>query len=227
MSEPAYFYNSSGNDREYDADSFSNWLKTLFTNGVVNGGLQVVANGDMTLTVKTGTGLIGGKVKIFTENTTLKLATASGTLNRIDNIVLRRDDERRDFFIEIVKGAEAANPTPPALVRSGNIYDLKLAEVTVNKGVVSVTQAKVNDTRADRNKCGWVIGNTGTIDVKQLLAQINASFNEWFNTIKGKLGQDLAGNLQLQIDEMNKKIKYGTTLPSEGKEGDVFILIEK
>lgn len=227
MSEPAYFYNSNESDREYDADSFSNWLKTLFTNGVVNGGLQVIANGDMTLTVKTGTGLIGGKVKIFTENTTLKLATASGTLNRIDNIVLRRDDERRDFFIEIVKGAEAANPTAPELVRSGNIYDLKLAEVTVNKGVVSITQAKVKDTRADRNKCGWVIGNTGTIDAKQLLAQIDASFNEWFNGIKGKLGSDLAGNLQIQIDTLNQKTKYGTSLPTTGKEGDVFILIEK
>jgi len=83
MNDYAYFYNSKDGDRKYDADSFSNWLKQLFTDGVINGGLQVVANGDMTLTVRTGTGLIGGKIKIFEENTTLTLGVASGTLNRV------------------------------------------------------------------------------------------------------------------------------------------------
>ena len=160
MSDHAYFYNSKDGDRKYDADSFSNWLMQLFTDGVINGGLQVVANGDMTLTVRTGTGLIGGKIKIFEENTTLTLGVASGTLNRIDSVVLRRDDEARDFSIAIVKGSPAENPVAPGLTRSGNIYELKLADVTVAKGVAAVTQASVKDTRADDRVCGWVIGNT-------------------------------------------------------------------
>lgn len=226
MNDYAYFYNSKDGDRKYDADSFSNWLKQLFTDGVINGGLQVVANGDMTLTVRTGTGLIGGKIKIFEENTTLTLGVASGTLNRIDSVVLRRDDEARDFSIAIVKGSSAENPVAPELTRSGNIYELKLADVTVAKGVAAVTQASVKDTRADDGVCGWVIGNTGTIDATQLLAQLNTAFNEWFNAMKNQLTTDAAGNLQTQINNIKSSLKYGTKLPTTGKEGDIFILIE-
>jgi hypothetical protein len=226
MSDYAYFYNSSNGDRKYDADSFSNWIKQLFTDGVISGGLQVIANGDMTLSVETGTGVIGGKVKIFTEKTTLKLDTASGTLSRIDNIVLRRDDEERDFKLAVVKGTPASSPKAPDLTRSGNVYELKLAEVRVERGVLAVTQVSVSDTRANRNVCGWVIGNTETIDAEQLLLQMNAAFSEWFETIKGQLTEDAAGNLQMQINNIKAMLSYGTSLPTSGEDGDVFILIE-
>lgn len=226
MSNYAYFYNSSGGDRVYDADSFSDWLKQFFTDGIISGGLQVVANGDMTLTVTTGTGVIGGKVKVFKTNTTLTLDTASGTLNRIDNVVLRRDDGARDFTLAVVKGTPANSPVAPDLARSENVYELKLAEVYIAKGVVMVTQASVTDTRANEDVCGWVIGNTETIDATQLLAQFAAEFNEWFETIKNQLAEDAAGNLQMQINNMKNAFNYGTTLPESGNEGDVFILIE-
>ncbi len=226
MSEKAYFYNSISGDRKYNADSFSSWLKQFFTDGILNGNLQVIANGDMTLTVNTGTALIGGKVKVFEEKKTLKLETASGTLNRIDNIVVRRDDDARDFTIEIVKGSPAAEPKPPALTRSGNIHELKLAEVRVNKGVAVVTQASVTDTRANRTLCGWIVGNTEKIPAEQLLKQMDTAFNEWFNQIKNQLTEDAAGNLQTQINDIKSGVSYGTKLPTTAKEGDIFILIE-
>lgn len=226
MSDYAYFYNSSGGDRVYDADSFSDWLKQFFTDGIISGGLRVIANGDMTLTVTAGTGVIGGKVKVFKTNTTLTLGTASGTLNRIDNVVLRRDDDARDFTLAIVKGTPANSPVAPDLTRSGNVYELKLAEVHIAKGVVVVTQASVTDTRANTDVCGWVIGNTETIDATQLLAQFTTAFNEWFEAMKDQLTEDAAGNLQTQINNMKNAFSYGTSLPSDGNEGDVFILIE-
>lgn len=226
MSDYAYFYNSNEGDRVYDADSFSSWLKQFFKDGILSGGLQVVANGDMTLTVNKGTGLIGGKVKVFEENTLLTLSTASGTLNRIDNIVLRRDDEERDFKLDIVKGTPAASPTAPNLTRSGNIYELKLAEVYVTKGTVKITQASVTDTRALRDVCGWIIGNTEILDAEQLLAQYSAAFTEWFEEMKNQLTTDAAGNLQTQINNMKAAISYGTEFPEDAKEGDIFILIE-
>lgn len=226
MSDYAYFYNSISGDRRYNADSFSNWLKQFFTDGVPQGDLQVTANGDMTATVDTGTALMGGKVKVFKERKTIKFDTASGTLNRIDNVVVRRDDDLRDFTIEIVKGTPAAVPEPPELTRSGNIYEIKLAEVTINKGTAVITQAAVKDTRADRNLCGWIIGNVDKIPAEQLLAQMNAEFREWFEEMKGQLTTDAAGNLQEQINTLKQKIKYGTELPETGEEGDIFILIE-
>lgn len=226
MSDHAFFYNSSNGDRKYDADSFSDWLKQFFTDGVLIGGLQVVASGDMTLNVTAGTGLIGGKVKVFKENTMLNLATASGTYNRIDNVVLRRDDGARDFVLAVVTGTPAANPKAPTLNRTGNVYELCLAQIYVTRGTVKVTQANVTDERPDRSLCGWITGNTEQLPVEQLLAQQDAAFTEWFNAMKGQLSSDAAGNLQNQINTINERIKYGTTLPASANEGDIFIMIE-
>ena len=106
------------------------------------------------------------------------------------------------------------------------MYELKLAEVHIAKGVVVVTQASVTDTRANTDVCGWVIGNTETIDATQLLAQFTTAFNEWFEAMKDQLTEDAAGNLQTQINNMKNAFSYGTSLPSDGNEGDVFILIE-
>ena len=57
--EYAYFYNSTGGDRKYNADSLSDWLSPFFCEGVFNGQMQVTANDDMTVTVAAGNAWIG------------------------------------------------------------------------------------------------------------------------------------------------------------------------
>ena len=244
MADYAFFYNSVNGDRKYGADSFSDWMKQYFTDGVKAGTMQVSAAGGMTVTVAAGAGAIGGKMRVFTAATTLTLDVGSGSANRIDNIVLRRDDTQRNIYLQVVKGATAANPTAPALVRSGGIYDLKLAEIYVSKGAISVTQAEITDTRMDQTACGYVTGAVSQIDFSQISAQFNAyldqfkaqklaEFTAWFDAIKETLGEDAAGALQGEIDALDDriealegKITYGTTLPTSGNEGEVFILIE-
>ena len=226
MGDFALFYNSKGGDRRYSADDFSEWLKQFFTDGIVNGGLYVKANNDMTVTVADGVALIGGKVKNFNLKKTLSLATASGSLNRIDNIVVRRDDNARDFVIDVVKGVPAEKPAAPAPTRNGAVYELVLAQVYIEKGTAHFTQSSVKDTRMQRSVCGWVQGTTEHIQAEELLAQIEAAWSEWFNYMKGQLTTDAAGSLQTQLDTLKAKISYGTKLPPTGKEGDIFILVE-
>ena len=228
MSEYAMPYNSKGGDRKYNADDFSDWLKNFFTDGIVGDGFHVRANSDMSFTIEPGVALIGGKTKNFPQKTTVTLQTASGSLNRIDNIVIRRDDDKRDFEIAVRTGAAAATPKAPAPVRAGTIYELVIAQVEVKKGVVTITQASVSDTRADRKLCGWVMGTTDHIKPELLLEQIWTQWEEWFNKMKNQLGTDAAGNLQQQVNVLKEMVSSGTTLPPLGKrEGEVFILYEK
>lgn len=205
----AYFYNSKNGDREYDADSMTDWLFPFFTTGVFNGNLQVTANGNMSVTVSGGYCNIKGKVKHFLDETTLSIDTASGTLNRIDNVVLRRNDTERDICLMIQKGGAAATPTAPLLTRNGTIHDLKLAEIYIKAGTISITQANIKDCRMDTDDCGWVAATVKEIDFSQIKAQFDAYmeqdrgvFENWFDSIKGQLSTDAAGKLQLQIDEM-------------------------
>jgi len=176
MSEHALFYNSVEGDRVYNADDMEEWLRPFFVTGVFNGQMQVTANDDMSVTVAPGYTNINGKVKRFPNNLVLDLETASGTLNRIDSVIVRRDDTARDIDIIVVKGGYAEHPTPPELVRTGGKYDLKLCDIYVAAGAIEITQEDITDTRADSSLCGWVVATVTEIDFSQITAQFNAYF---------------------------------------------------
>lgn len=175
----AYFYNSKDGDRVYDADSMTDWLNPFFTTGVFNGELQVTANGDMSVTIAGGYCNIGGKVKNFKGATKRDLATASGTLDRIDTVILRRNDTDRDIQIIVQTGGYSPNPTPTPLARTGAYYDLKLAEIYVAAGAISITQAEITDTRMDADVCGWVCATVKEIDFSQITKQFETFFAQY------------------------------------------------
>ncbi|MBD5547512.1 MAG: hypothetical protein HDQ97_08945 [Lachnospiraceae bacterium] len=180
-----YFWNSK-KDRYYDADSMGDWLRPFFVNGVFNGQMQVTANNDMSVTVGAGYGYINGKHRHFLTPTQLDLETASGTLNRIDNVILRRNDTERMIYLLIVKGGNAAKPVSPPLVREGPIYDLKLAEIYIAAGTVKITQAEITDTRLITDVCGYVAATVKEIDFTQISAQFEQYFTNYRKNISDK-----------------------------------------
>lgn len=213
MGTYANFYNSDNNDRVYDADSFSEWLKPFFKNGVFNDELQVVADSGMNVKVRTGNAYIDGKMKNFENETALTLEKASANSTRIDSVVVRRNDTERDFSILVVKGSTSA-PDP---VRQEGVYDLVLAHITVGASVTEIKQANITDTRMNTGLCGWVVTSIDEIDFSQITSQWSdyianfeveqlQAFQTWFDTIKGQLGSDVAGSLQTQINNINSDL---------------------
>ncbi|MCM1218045.1 MAG: alpha-helical pore-forming toxin family protein [Lachnospiraceae bacterium] len=170
----ACFYNSRNGDRVYDAESMTEWLRPFFTTGVFNGQLQVTANNDMSVTVAGGYCNIKGIVKNFVNAVKLDLETASGTLDRIDTVILRRNDTDRDIQLIIQTGGYSSKPKPAPLARTGAYYDLKLAEIYVAAGAVHITQAEITDTRMDGSVCGWVCATVKEIDFSQIYTQFTA-----------------------------------------------------
>lgn len=158
MSEHAFFYNSHGGDRKYDASSMEKWLRKFFTTGVFFGDLAVSANNNMTVTVATGEANINGKVKLFEETTTLTIETADPTNPRIDAIVVERNDDDRDFYLKVKKGTAEASPTAPTPTRAGGVYQLVLAHIEVDAGAASIVAADITDKRDDTSLCGIVQG---------------------------------------------------------------------
>ena len=204
------FYNSIEGDRIYNADSFSDWLKKFFTTGVFAGDFDVQSIQGMHIEMGGGYVNIGGKVMIF-DDTTLTVPVADSQYKRIDNIVIERNDTDRQFYLKVVQGSPAASPVAPAPVRTGGVYQLVLARVLVNAGVTDVSPANITDTRADTDLCGIVAGTVEEMDFGQFTAQFEAYFDEfktgnqadfeaWFQTIQGILDEDVAGNLQNEID---------------------------
>ena len=215
----AFFYDSENHDRVYGADSFEHWLKKFFTTGVFSGEMQVTANNDMTVTVAGGYINIGGKVKFFQTGQVLIIETAHATYDRIDNIVVERNDTDRDFTVKVVKGGYSSVPAAPTPKRESGIDQRVLAQVKVVHGAVRILQADITDTRTDTDLCGVVTGTVEEYDFQQFQAQFDsymelykqslenydkeqkALFEKLYEHIRGQLSEDAAGNLQNQIDE--------------------------
>lgn len=200
MGQYANFYNSRNGDRVYNADSMSEWLLPFFTTGVFNNCFQITENDDMSVTVGGGYVNIKGKTKHFEQAQIFTLEKASGTLARIDNVILRRDDTERDFYIFIETGGFSKNPVAPEIVRTEAIHDLKLGEIYVDVGAIKITQENITDTRMNADLCGWVMATVKEIDFSQITAQ----FQSYFTRYQANITQEFNAYMQ-QIANLEDK----------------------
>ena len=197
------FYNSQNGDRVYDADSFEHMLKKFFTSGVFTGACQVTAAGTgMTCSVGAGYANCDGKIMIFDSATALSFDTAHATYDRIDTVVVERNDTDREITLKVVKGIQSSTPVATAPVRSGGVFQLVLAEVYIAAGETSVSQAIITDKRPDTTVCGYVVTAVQTPDFGELYDQFTEAFMLWFDAIRGQLDEDAAGHLQNEIDDI-------------------------
>ena len=172
-------------DRTYNADDYCDNLAVIIGNGVLrstNDDLKVTANG-LNLTVNIGRAWINGH---YYNNTTAyslpAISTPTGG-SRIDNVVLRFDNTitGRQISIQYVQGTAATSPVAPTLTRTDTIYELCLAQITVN---ANATAASVNDTRANADLCGWVYSVAGD---NSFFESLDNEFDTWFLGVKNTL----------------------------------------
>lgn len=183
--EHAFFYPSENHDRVYDSTSFEYWIKKFFTTGVFTGDLQVKEKEGMTVIIAPGYINIGGKVKPYEQDQDILLETAHATYDRIDTIVIERNDSVRDFLVKVITGGYSSNPQPPVPIRESGIDQRVLAQIRVNHGAVRITQADITDTRADPELCGIVAGTVKEMDFSQFQAQ----FDRYFQNYKDEVAE--------------------------------------
>lgn len=157
-------------DRTYDANDYCDNLASVIKNGVVYSSaddLKVSAYSGLTISVGIGRAWINGHwFYNDTAYTGLTLATApSGSNSRIDRVVVRLDTSTavRSVALAVLTGTAAASPKAPALTRSGNVYELAIADIRVAAGTVTITNSNITDKRADGNVCGWASSVTPAI----------------------------------------------------------------
>lgn len=199
-------------DRVYSAEKFAEYFASFIANGVFpdpSTNLQVVANtvNDMNVLVSPGMGWINGYYCKNDGSYPLAVQAASGTLNRIDAVVVGWSRTNREITTYIKTGTAASSPTAPSLTRNADLYELMLATIIVNAGVTKVTQSMITDKRADTSVCGWVAGMINQIDTTDLFAQYDNAFHTWFDDIQSQLSGDVATNLQNQINKNKQDIQ--------------------
>lgn len=208
-------------DRVVDEEFLEQYIGGLFTSGIglfIENCFQVFSELNNQITVKSGITLVNGKMAYDWFDYTFNLPDSPITYNRYDRVVVRRDNVAREIKIMCISGAESVAPIVPEPVRTENVHDLVLATV-LRSPLDTVTQSKITDNRMDANLCGVIAPKTNVLNNTDLFAQFTAVFNEmkaiidqdfidwgdefqtWFDTIKGILGTDEAGNLLLLIQQ--------------------------
>lgn len=215
----------------YEAKDMGSYLATR-TRGVFSSdGNLAVTPGESGLSVSVSPGLawlkwsdFWGVAALQAQALTLNLDTADGALKRIDAIVCRLDKVNNRAEIVVKKGAPSSAPIVVPPVRDANYDELYIATVLIGAGVISISASAITDQRLNEEYCGLMRdGVTGIptaslhAQAQQILTELtdalnaqivrqSAEFDAWFDDLKGKLGEDPATALQLQVDNLNAAV---------------------
>lgn len=159
--------------REYTASDLYKLIALLVGNGVYANELAPTAtNEDMSITHGAGHAWINGVAYTNSTPFVLDIATADGSLNRYDSLMLRLNLSLNEVYAVIVQGTYAANPTPPACTRNAETFDLKICDIYVPAGCMKITQDQIIDTRLNTSVCGVPVFPVEHLDTTSFYRQI-------------------------------------------------------
>ena len=220
-------------DRAISSAPLRKLTKKLFSDGVLpnpSTNMQVTAVSGATVKVLNGFALCNGCMKLQETDLEIILPTSDASLDRIDTVVLRLDDndDVRACEFYVVSGAAASTPQAPALTKTDSIYELGLANIYRKANSTEVTNANITDTRYDSARCG-IISSISEFDTTTLYQQIEADLREfktineaefeaWFTTLKDVLSGDVAGELYNLINEVKGNVGNLEELKTSNKE---------
>lgn len=202
-------------DRPYASADLREVYANFFSNGVFmddGTSLQVMtATGGMNVYVKAGTCHINGAFGVETEQRTLQLDAASASLDRIDTVVARLDlaIEARSLDLYVLKGTPAEDPVRPDLTRNETVWELGLADVYLPKGMATISQGRISDTRLETQRCG-AVAPFAEFDTTTLFEQLKQATRDAVDAMDGALDGTTAGNLE----RYRRSLRVETEIPA-------------
>jgi hypothetical protein len=142
-------------DNAADAEILQNLRQMEIKDGVYPDGsayLQVMSNGDMTVTVKAGYAHVRGVQVWVKEDIVLNVEDADPLVDRTDRVILRLSMVDRDITITVKTGDTSLTRV------EGQTWELGLADISVAHNNTVITQEEITDLRLDTTACGIVSG---------------------------------------------------------------------
>ena len=231
-------------DRAVSSAPLRQLIKKMLSNGVLpnpSTNLQVQPGSGMNVIVNPGFAVIEGGLKYEETQRTLAVQASDSAYDRIDTVVMRWNDNTnaRSCDLYVIQGVPAVSPARPSLNREGSVYELGLADLFIAANSSAISAARITDTRYESERCG-IISSISEFDSDTIYAQIQAdlsefkeeeqaSFIEWFENIKTQLSGDVAGNLQLQINDLKTSDTKDNTVSftsGDAEEAEAFVAVE-
>ena len=194
-------------DRAQSAETLQKFFENLFQDGIFQNYencCQVSPGSGMNVLVNVGGGCCGGSIFVEENIRTLALQAAHESLDRIDAIIVRKNNNinYRSTDLYVVTGNPAEIPVAPEPTRSYSIHEIVLAHVFVARGTTSIPSYRITDTRLDSSVCG-IATPMQEVDTSGIFAQYQSALDEYLETVASAIDNTLAGNLQNQITALS------------------------
>lgn len=213
-------------DRVYFAKDWCRYFEAFISSGTFLAeptNLQIISNGDMSVTLKPGSMMIDGARYDNIDDIIIQLSPADGVLSRIDRISITWSAADRDIHYTLREGEMSYSPAAPECRRTEEYKDYVVADVLVAPGVINISQTNITDQRLNSEVCGLAIP-FATINTEKIFLQLQAFYEEtvkesedwmesektailtWFDSIKEQLSENAEFNLQNQINELKEQV---------------------
>jgi len=241
MAEKSRFFDNTESDpRSYPSSDMAELLSAIISTGVVKGLGQELAvtpaGTGLTVTVGTGIAFVKGRWYANTEAKTIQLDAIDG--DRVDHIILRLDNDTGPTSRKIVVEKKTGNVT-----QTDTNYEIILASVQLRTGQTLVTASDITDKRGvsgaencpyasvpavsdllltAAQKAALTGGNSTTLHKHDAYSLTSHNHDQSYSSTSHN-----HSGLYATITQLNAKqdaIQHGTTLPSAGQAGRVFVL---
>ena len=186
-------------DREYTSSEFSVPFDSIIDTGLIQNVEQEMvvtprdAGASIDVSIGTGTAFLEGRFIVIESAEFLTPVIESvSNINRIDRVVIRLDltTPVRSVRPALISGTASATPTPPALTRNANVYEISLAQVLIEGGQTFIDATNITDERGDSTLCPYATSRIlPTTEQASAITSVNTNF------------QRLTGNnVQLNLD---------------------------
>ena len=200
------FYNSKNGDRKYNARQMALIFDALITNGVmmhVGDCFNVKPKSGMSVTVGVGFAWFNHTWSYNDSEMIMTTKDPDVLLDRIDALILEVDESEsvRKNSIKWLFGTPATNPVKPTLTNNDHVHQYPLKYIRIPANAVMISSGNI-ENMVGTSACPFATGILEGMDIDSLIAQWDAQFDEWFEGMRGKLSGDVAGKLQIAIDEL-------------------------
>lgn len=186
-------------DRVYNSDDFAAMFAGFWGNGLIPNAssclwVEPIEN-TFAVVVNPGDAFVKGR--FYKNDSDLQLTLTSGNgEERVDYVALRFDSPKRQVYLRVLEGAEGEGA--PSFAQSDTLFDLLLARVTIPANAQYLTDEMVEDLRGTE-VCPWV-------NLRFDLDAITHGFEQWYTDMRELLDEDVAVQLQEQIDKNESDI---------------------
>lgn len=188
------FFNSQNGDRKYSAEEMNEPIVGLISNGVLvpnedlpgelTSPLKVVQNNGLTVKVLAGRGIFADKWFVSDSDIVFTVPT-NNTLSDWKVSIIVRIDTRADHrkgTIELIRNASSPGSIP-AINTVSNVYEYRLANITIPGGATVISDINIEDTRGSSD-CGFCHGLIKQLSTDEFFTQWQAMFDNWFSGVQ-------------------------------------------